>query len=105
MNFTRSIQLSALCILSLLFASKVDAATVELATNPQDIVMDHQAGCRARSQLLTSESNVLCAITGVGGEFAGGGEIGRVISRTDGWHFEGNACKFVVFTVTCFRFR
>jgi hypothetical protein len=103
MNFTRTIQLASLG--ALLFASQADAATVEIAISPQDILMDHRGGCRGRAQLLTTEANTLCAITGVGGEFAGGGEIGRVVSRTDGWHFEGNSCKFVIFTVTCFRFR
>jgi hypothetical protein len=69
-----------------------------------NIDMNSPRGCRSENVELTSLPGSFCAITGVGGGFAGGGEFGRVVKIDNVWRFQGNSCQAAVFfAVTCFR--
>ena len=46
----------------------------------------------------------ICAVTGPGGEFSGGGENGTVTFENGSWIFRGNSCEpGVFFHLSCYK--
>ena len=67
--------------------------------------MNRPAGsCQAFTEVISTNLNTVCAVTGTGGAFEGGGEFGNLTVENGAWVFHGNSCQpGVFFTVACFR--
>jgi hypothetical protein len=74
----------------------------EIRTRQLD--MNSPGQCRDFSQDVITQHGIFCAITGVGGGFAGAGEFGAVTLVNNTWKLIGHSCQPGTFVrVTCFQ--
>ena len=93
--------MSAACIVSV---SPAFGKLVQIG-NTRTLTINQPAGqCKNESITLLDDRNdeYLCAITGVGGHFDGGGEQGQIIKVNGVWLLSGSSCQpGVFFQATC----
>jgi hypothetical protein len=100
----RTLLLTSMIGAAIVSAGSAGAASIHVDRS-KNINMNRSAGsCQAFTEVISTNLNTVCAVTGSGGSFQGGGEFGNVVVENGAWVFHGNSCQpGVFFNITCFR--